>query len=540
MTVFTTHALNILHCNRHGSAIMVHFVLELHGIIKIKPRVTTGHMSDNRELPDANLSTETDSLLEMQRRPLLKRMCTSWRTVLILAALTAIGTFLRLYHLDYNSIWLDEGATYEISRHTLSHIWKVVADGEFNPPLFFWLEHFMLIPGNNEISLRLLPALIGTCTIPLVYLIGKEILDDNTGLASAAFITFSPFHILYSQDGRAYTTVLFFFTLALYFFLRALKSRSLRHWAAFGLFSALSFYTHFYIAIPLIIIVLYGLITESLSVKKTADSIRNLLTGVFLSLVISLPLIIITVPLIIRRTAAPPPYGIQGLPIVTTTLNQMLNESSWLTGFLLLLSLWGVFNLWRKERKSAALLLICIAVPLTVSIPLSLRMPLHPRCLIFLITFFALALSCAFAPLFTWKKWTLYIVIVLLCILNAFTLINYYSHYSTEDWRGATRYFSEISHQDDAIVFVPDYMCLPFNFYYRGSAAHFHTLKGYRESDFNDLVFSLTEERIFFIVTSDIFSMDPHGEAVQWMKSNAVYAGERRGIHVFVYDRNSR
>jgi uncharacterized membrane protein len=87
-----------------------------------------------------------------------------------------------------------------------------------NPPLFYTFEHFMLVFGHNEFAMRFVPAVFGTLTIPLFYLIGKEFCNDTTGIIAAALLTVSSFHVYFSQIARTYTLFLFVFSLALLFF----------------------------------------------------------------------------------------------------------------------------------------------------------------------------------------------------------------------------------------------------------------------------------------------------------------------------------
>ena len=85
----------------------------------------------------------------------------------------------------------------------------------------------MLLFGNSEVVLRFIPALLGVLTIPLIYLVGKEFMDRNTGIIAAAAFTFSPFLIFYSQEARAYSMMLFFVTFSMVFYFRALKSNDI-------------------------------------------------------------------------------------------------------------------------------------------------------------------------------------------------------------------------------------------------------------------------------------------------------------------------
>ncbi|MDG6250842.1 MAG: glycosyl transferase, partial [Methanocalculus sp.] len=81
----------------------------------------------------------------------LKDTLLSSRPLQLVLLLTIAGLFLRLYQLGFNSLWLDEASTLGFARHSLAEIWGFTASGEFNPPLFYWMEHIMLIFGESEV-----------------------------------------------------------------------------------------------------------------------------------------------------------------------------------------------------------------------------------------------------------------------------------------------------------------------------------------------------------------------------------------------------
>lgn len=103
----------------------------------------------------------------------------------------------------------------------------------------------MLYIGDSEFILRFLSALFGTLTIPVIYLIGRDVCGRLGGVVAAALLTFSTVHVYYSQEARAYVTVLFFFSLAILFYLYALKRNKLQDWCLCGIFCALAFWSHF-------------------------------------------------------------------------------------------------------------------------------------------------------------------------------------------------------------------------------------------------------------------------------------------------------
>ena len=74
----------------------------------------------------------------------LKNVIMKNRYAQMLIALTVIGFILRFYNLGFNSLWLDEASTLGFAERSLSGIWDATASGEFNPPLFYYMEHFII------------------------------------------------------------------------------------------------------------------------------------------------------------------------------------------------------------------------------------------------------------------------------------------------------------------------------------------------------------------------------------------------------------
>ena len=130
---------------------------------------------------------------------------------------------------------------------------------DFSPPLFYWIEHVMLMFGKTEEILRFVPAVLGVLTIPLIYFVGKEFLDRNVGIIAAIAATFSPFLIFYSQEARAYSMTVFFIAFAMIFYLKALKNNDIKNWALFGLLSALAFWSHYYVFVLIAALVIYAI-----------------------------------------------------------------------------------------------------------------------------------------------------------------------------------------------------------------------------------------------------------------------------------------
>ena len=105
-----------------------------------------------------------------------------------------------------------------------------------------WAKAF----GTGEVGLRSLSALFGAATVPVAYLIGRELASRRAGLIAAALVAVNPMLIWYSQEARSYALLVFFGALSLLFFARALRTRRGRDLALWALASALALCSHYF------------------------------------------------------------------------------------------------------------------------------------------------------------------------------------------------------------------------------------------------------------------------------------------------------
>ena len=458
------------------------------------------------------------------------------RYVQALLGLTIIGFLLRFYNLGGNSLWLDEASTLTFARQSLIGIWESTAGGEFNPPLFYWLEHGMLLFGESEFVLRFLPALFGVLTIPVVYFIGTEFRDRNVGLIAAALLTFSPFHIFYSQEARAYAPMLFFFSLALLFYVRASKSDEVRSWVLFGVFSAVAFWMHFYAIVPVAVLILYALVTHAGAIRSDPRSARNLALSVVAFVVASLPLLIVTVNLFMVRTSSAPTFGIQGLDVIYQTLLQTSGFSELILVLFVILFVIGVAYTWCEDRNGALLLVFMMVLPLVASLVLSSRMPMIPRYLIYLLPVYFVGIAAAYPVLYALvrDRRAVYLVIAAALLISTPFLSTYYTTPQKNDWRGFSADLSGMTEEGDLVVVLPPYMAQPLDYYYRNATDGTLELGANIGEDLETIREQYPDRRAFYIVTTDILAVDPTGDALGWLDKNTEFAGQRMGIYLFV------
>lgn len=134
-----------------------------------------------------------------------------------LLVIILVGAFLRIYKLGEWSFWGDEmftisgredGFNYDIIRQSLSQT-LIQAVTAWN--------------GINEWNARIVPAMIGIVTIPILFFMVRKFFDIPTALLAAVLLALSPWHLYWSQNARFYTALLLFYSLALFFFYLGLE-----------------------------------------------------------------------------------------------------------------------------------------------------------------------------------------------------------------------------------------------------------------------------------------------------------------------------
>ena len=414
-------------------------------------------------------------------------------------------------------------------------IWQETMAGEFNPPLFYWLEHLMLTIGNNEFILRFIPALLGVLTIPLIYLVGREFIDRNVGIIAATAFAFSPFLIYYSQEARAYCMMLFFVAFAMVFYLRALKTNDTRNWALFGVFSALAFWSHFYALVIIASMVLFALAFRIRDIRKNIRNFLPIIAGLILFIALCLPLIVVTIKLFAARTASAPTFGIQGLDVISMTFQQIAGFSDVATYLLLILFVIGIIQTFRINRNKGLLLMTLTVLTFVLSFILSYKMPMEPRYLIFfsLILFIGVAVSYRLFCSLINNRGIVVCFIAFFIILNAPTIANYYSGYTKDDWRGFSGQLQQLTKPGDIVVDVPGYIYQPLDYYYANNTDKTYELQATTGNDLGTIYAQKNNSTIYYVVTSDISSADPSGDAIAWLKTNATFLKQDTGIYLF-------
>lgn len=202
-----------------------------------------------------------------------------------LSGILILATVLRLYRLDFQSVWMDEIYTLNVSNPKLSwtELHDLVVQIEGFPYFYFLLlRGFYAVLGYSELVARLVSALGGIAGIYAIYRVGKELFSRNAGLISAFLLAISEFHIAYSQEARPYTLFLLFALIAFYRLSIFIKLPTLKNAVWYGLSAGLllninffGFITMFSHAILLLLLILFSSKGYRLQVFK-----NSLLSGI--------------------------------------------------------------------------------------------------------------------------------------------------------------------------------------------------------------------------------------------------------------------
>lgn len=157
-----------------------------------------------------------------------------WYLILVILLLAFA---LRVYQLDTQSIWWDEGHSIQMASAPLAQI-PTLPGMDVHPPGYFALLHqWMALGGRSEFALRYLSVMFSVLTVALLMRLCWELLGrrlDRIGAGAIAITgglaALSPLYVAYAQEVRMYAVVTFFALASVYF-----QWRILVDWKAGGL-----------------------------------------------------------------------------------------------------------------------------------------------------------------------------------------------------------------------------------------------------------------------------------------------------------------
>ncbi len=174
-----------------------------------------------------------------------------------LLAIILLAFFLRVYRLDDvpPGFRVDElSNSFVVSQHVLDGEYRFFfTDASGHEGLWHLLQAgFMAIFGRSPFGMRGINIMLGTLTVPLTYLIGKELFDRRIGLLAAATLAMSFWSLMYSRTAIRHVSSVVFLLGAFYWFcvgvnthVRLMRSTLKRAWLTAGLLIGIGLHTYF-------------------------------------------------------------------------------------------------------------------------------------------------------------------------------------------------------------------------------------------------------------------------------------------------------
>lgn len=384
--------------------------------------------------------------------------------------------FSRLWGLTSQSLWLDEGSTWQITHSS----WPTLFAELFSPKSAYPLYHLLLkgwiaIAGDSEFALRFPSALAGALAVIATFFTAQE-LSRNEGCYSphkqrsysfiAALLLFlSPFAWGYAQEAKVYSLLLLLSLLFIWSFSRALRQNNPQSWVIWGIIALLSVNTH-----RLAIFLLLAALATKLSLHsswKVKHSLILLLGGIVVGW-LGWSVSSVSFPLVLWRT------------FIRFSVDRNPGEILWplLLPFGILLA-WGLIAIaraaWQRSEFSsyARLLLSFFFIPLICFLLFLSFIPTYEaRYLIIIYPAWILILASPSLFLSPGRKSYAYgLTIATTLAVSGFSLYQprlglFSGSPFKEQYREAIHTLANQAHPDDLIILHPAYIRPLYDYYF--------------------------------------------------------------------------
>ena len=412
-----------------------------------------------------------------------------FRRIALVALIILSAFVLRVYQLDAQSLWYDEGLSAYLASLPLADTIAQSAATDHPPLHALILNVWMRLAGPSEFPVRFGSVVFGTLAVALTYALGRRTGGHRTGVIAAALIAIAPIAVWYAQEARGYSLLVTLMLIATLAFLRLMEGdQRLRVWLAYTLACAGALYTHYFAAFPIIALNIVFLLRIAYSVSRHATrnaqhAIRDWLLAHFTIVLLFLPWL----PNAIAQAASNATYfpgRVIWQTVVSDTWHAFSNGEFPLTPptglFWSALILIGVFSITptlphARPRKGILALICLFVVPLFLMSLLAWDKPkFAPRYLLPSLPAFVALAAIGVDTLLRFRTKLLAVIalvpILLIPAVDTLSLSRLYSdpNVARPDMRAVVAYVDANDAPGDAIVLVGGHQAPAFQYYYRG------------------------------------------------------------------------
>ncbi|MCC6167442.1 MAG: glycosyltransferase family 39 protein [Caldilineaceae bacterium] len=164
---------------------------------------------------------------------------------LVCSALVLLAFGLRAVHLDFQSLWSDEGISLVRSMLPLGTM-QAQMPVEHVPGYFVLLHGWIGLTGVSDFGLRFLSLLPSVWAVALIYRLAADLGSRRVGLIASLLLATNGFQVWYAQEARMYSWLLAMGLLATIAYWRLLQRPSWGVWALYVMSMTATVYLHFF------------------------------------------------------------------------------------------------------------------------------------------------------------------------------------------------------------------------------------------------------------------------------------------------------
>lgn len=441
-------------------------------------------------------------------------MSVSRRQTAVPLVVILLGYMLRLYRIDFQSMWWDEIFSFlMITLPPQEMLAELVAD-RVHPPLYYYILDGWALLGQGAFWLRYPSLLLGVLTLPVLYRLGRALAGQAVAMTAAFLLAISPFHIWYSQETRMHTLAVLAVTAAQWFLWRGLHRNGRQNWVLFTLCQLTAVYAHYFAW--LIILAQYAFL--SLSYRQFPGAFRNWLAstvvvafgfGAWAAAVISIGHFEQAGISWISPVRLSDPL----LTLLAFSAGPTIDPAQavyWLVGLVFLA---GLALSWRQMRKSNhRILFLWLFVPLLLTFLISLDLPIPQkrsiymdRNLIIILPGLLLFVSMGLAR----RRALLYLLLPVAAVNLAALNSQYHDpQYYREDWQQAMIALQAEWQTGDVLLITPSDV-VPIWFYGDADLSVVEVDFDVGEGEIEKKLTAVSGHRIWLLLASN--NINPHG-----------------------------
>lgn len=372
---------------------------------------------------------------------------------LAILAIVFLGASLRLYHLGRWSFWIDEIFTLQIASgfpyNITQDFFFAIREHPVTSALIFTAVNTL---GTSELTARLMPALVGIATIPLLYWHVKKVFNIPVALLTSLFLSVSPWHIYWSQNARFYTALFLFYWLSLFYFYSGilLRKRILIVGSIFFMILAMSERLLGVFIFPIASIISLHFVLNN---RPQREIVKYVILMACFGLVAAalFGINFLQDPQLWQE--------IYMIPNSAGPLNIAVRHLQAVDLHIVLFGVLGGLHLFYKKEPVGVFLIVAIGVPLIITLTLSTFQFTHPRytfvSLMAWLILAAVGVNQIFVAIKPNKFRILHISVILLTgLLLSFSELKDYvtlNHGGRDNWRSAFYYVDQVAAPDDVL-----------------------------------------------------------------------------------------